>query len=105
MKPSAKEDSYESQSPSGRNPKSATVRAIALRDMAGGDWDACPCEPLEWERLMSLVNDSGNLEAFSANDIRDAVEVIRRNPALAEIVQTYDPDFEVHPAAAVLQPS
>jgi hypothetical protein len=30
MKPSAKEDSYESQSPSGRNPKSATVRAIAL---------------------------------------------------------------------------
>jgi hypothetical protein len=35
MTPSAKEGSYESQSLSGRNPKSATVQAIALGSPQG----------------------------------------------------------------------
>src|SRR4051812_49690211 len=37
MTPSAKEGSYESQSLPGRNPKSATVQAIALGGLAAGD--------------------------------------------------------------------
>lgn len=56
---------------------------------AGPDWEACPYGPLTDERLMELVEDTGNLVPFDEADIADAMEVIRRTPSLAVAVETY----------------
>lgn len=56
---------------------------------AGPDWEACPYGPLTDERLVQLVEDTGNLVPYSAADITEAEEVIRRTPELAAAVAAY----------------
>ncbi len=56
---------------------------------AGPDWEACPYGPLTDERLVELVEDTGNLVPFDESDIADAMEVIRRTPSLAAAVDAY----------------
>jgi len=56
---------------------------------AGADWEACPYGPLTDERLVQLVEDTGNLVPYDSADISVAEEVIRRTPALAAAVVAY----------------
>lgn len=57
---------------------------------AGPDWEACPYGPLTDERLIELVEVTGNLVPFDEADIADAMEVIRRSPALAAAIAAYE---------------
>lgn len=58
---------------------------------AGPDWEACPYGPLTDQRLIELVEDTGNLHPFDENDIAAAMEVIRRTPSLVAAIETYAP--------------
>lgn len=62
------------------------------RDLAGPDWEACPCEDLTDERLLDLIEDSGNLAPFDDDEVAEAIEVIRRDPVLSAVVRTYQAD-------------
>ena len=62
---------------------------------AGPDWEACPYGPLTDERLIQLVEDTGNLVPYGEDEIAEAMEVIRRIPELAAAVTTYAPATEV----------
>ena len=72
-----------------------TLEAMRLSE-AGPDWEACPYGPLSDQRLIELVEDTGNLVPFDEADIADAMEVIRRTPALAQAVaaQSSASEFE-----------
>lgn len=56
---------------------------------AGPDWEACSYGPLTDQRLIELVEDTGNLYPFDEADIAAAMEVIRRTPSLAAAIETY----------------
>lgn len=56
---------------------------------AGLDWAACSYGPLTDERLVQLVEDTGNLVPYDSADIDVAEEVIRRMPDLAAAVAAY----------------
>jgi hypothetical protein len=64
---------------------------------AGPDWEACPYGPLTDERLIQLVEDTGNLVPYGEDEIAEAMEVIRRIPELAAAIAAYMPATEAPP--------
>lgn len=65
-----------------------SLEAMCISE-AGPDWEACPYGPLTDERLMQLVEETGNLVPYDSSDIADADEVIRRTPELAKAVAAH----------------
>jgi hypothetical protein len=56
---------------------------------AGDEWEACRYGALTDERLVQLIEDTGNLRPYDSADIAVAEEVIRRTPELASVVAAY----------------
>jgi hypothetical protein len=54
--------------------------------------EVCPCEPIDEEGILRLVEDVGCLRPYDAADVEEAGRTVERLPALAEALRALEGD-------------